>query len=84
LKKFVDVNLLPGSEAMCAFTVNLIDFDNLSDRQKKELLKNLQKKRRTLQEQLRDANRSLKGVEKALGVMRKKAAKKSKRRAKKR
>ena len=69
---------------MCAFTVNLIDFDNLSDKQKRDLLQNLRKKKRTLQEQLRDANRSLQGIDKALGIMAKKSAKKSKRRAKKR
>jgi uncharacterized protein HemX len=69
---------------MCAFTVNLIDFDKLSVKQKRDLLKNLQKKRRTLRDQLRDADRSLKGIEKALGIMQKKSAKKSKRRAKKR
>ena len=69
---------------MCAFTVNLIDFDNLSDKQKRDLLRNLKKKKRTLQDQLRDADRSLKGIEKALGIMQKKSAKKSKRRAKKR
>jgi hypothetical protein len=57
---------------MCGFTVNLIDFDKLTPAQKKALLKNLKKKKRALQEQLRDASRSLAGVDKALGIMQKK------------
>lgn len=57
---------------MCAFTVNLIDFDKLTASQKKALLQNLKKKKRSLEEQLRDANRSLKGIDKALGIMQKK------------
>ena len=57
---------------MCAFTVNLIDFDRLTAAQKKALLKNLKKKKRALEEQLRDANRSLEGIDKALGIMQKK------------
>jgi hypothetical protein len=61
---------------MCAFTVDLIDFEKLSEAQKKGLLKNLLKKKKTLETQLEDANRSLKGVNLAL----KKIEKKSKRR----
>jgi uncharacterized protein HemX len=52
--------------------VNLIDFDKLTAAQKRDLLRNLKKKKRTLEEQLRDANRSLKGIDKALGIMQKK------------
>lgn len=61
---------------MCAFTVDLIDFEKLSEAQKKGLLKNLLKKKKTLETQLADANKSLKGVNTAL----KKIEKKSKRR----
>jgi hypothetical protein len=61
---------------MCAFTVDLIDFEKLSETQKKGLLKNLLKKKKTLETQLVDAKRSLKGVNQAL----KKIEKKSKRR----
>jgi hypothetical protein len=57
---------------MCAFTVNLIDFDKLTAAQKKALLKNLRKKKSTLQGQLRDANKSLKGVNRALKKIQKK------------
>lgn len=60
---------------MCAFTVNLIDFDRLSDAQKKALLKNLKRKKASLEVQIRDASKSLQGVEKALGIMQKKKAK---------
>jgi hypothetical protein len=61
-----------GSGAMCAFTVNLIDFDKLTSAQKRDLLKNLKTKKRTLEQQLKDANRSLKGIDRALGIMQKK------------
>jgi uncharacterized protein HemX len=71
LDEFVGSNLIPEG-AMCAFTVNLIDFDRLTAAQKRDLLRNLKKKKRTLEEQLRDANRSLKGIDKALGIMQKK------------
>jgi uncharacterized protein HemX len=58
---------------MCAFTVNLIDFDDLTAAQKKALLKNLRKKKASLQQQIKDAEKSLKGVDKALGIMQRKA-----------
>lgn len=57
---------------MCAFTVNLIDFDKLTPAQKKALLKNYKKKKASLQALIKDANKSLEGIEKALGVMQKK------------
>ena len=57
---------------MCAFTVNLIDFDNLTDAQKKALLKNYKKKKASLELQIKEANKSLEGIEKALGIMQKK------------
>jgi hypothetical protein len=62
---------------MCGFAVSLIDFDQLSDKQKKALLKNYQKKREALQAQLEDVSESLKGIDQALKVV----GKKSKRRA---
>lgn len=62
---------------MCGFTVNLIDFEQLSDAQRKALLKNYQKKKKALQAQLKDANASLKGIDRALKLI----SKKSKRRA---
>jgi hypothetical protein len=62
---------------MCGFTVDLIDFDELSDAQKKNLLKKLQRKRNSLQAQLKDVNESLKGINRAVKVV----ERKSKRRA---
>jgi hypothetical protein len=57
---------------MCGFTVNLIDFDKLTPAQKKALLKNYRKKKAALQALIKDADKSLKGIDKALGIMQKK------------
>jgi hypothetical protein len=62
---------------MCAFTIDLIDFDELSEAQRKALLKNLQRKRNSLQAQLKDVNESLKGINRSLKIV----ERKSKRRA---
>ena len=51
---------------MCVFTVDLIDFDQLSDAQKKTLLRKLQRKQKSLQSQLEDVNDSLKGITRAI------------------
>jgi len=51
---------------MCGFTVDLIDFDQLSEAQKKTLLKKLQRKQKNLQSQLEDVNESLKGITRAI------------------
>ena len=58
---------------MCGFTVNLIDFDDLTPAQKRTLLKNLRKKKASLRQQIKDAEKSLKGVDRALVIMRKKS-----------
>jgi ABC-type Zn uptake system ZnuABC Zn-binding protein ZnuA len=57
---------------MCGFTVNLIDFDKLTPAQKKTLLQNYKKKKASLEALIKDANKSLEGIDKALGIMRKK------------
>lgn len=62
---------------MCGFTIDLIDFDQLSETQKKNLLKNYQRIKKDLQEQLVDTKKSLKGINRALKVV----ERKSKRRA---
>lgn len=67
---------------MCGFTVNLIDFDKLTPKQKKDLLNNYKKKKADYQALIRDADRSLKGIERALVIMQKKTAKKSAKKAK--
>jgi uncharacterized protein (DUF885 family) len=64
-------------KAMCGFTVDLIDFDQLKDTQKKALLKKLQRKQKSLQSQLEDVSESLKGITRAI----REVERKSKRRA---
>jgi hypothetical protein len=63
---------------MCGFTVDLIDFDELTNTQKKTLLKNLERKKKSLRTQIEDINESLKGIDRCMKVVQKK----SKRRAK--
>jgi len=62
---------------MCGFTVHLIDFDQLSETQKKTLLRKLQRKQKALRSQLEDVNASLKGITQAI----REVERKSKRRA---
>jgi hypothetical protein len=62
---------------MCRFAVDLIDFDELSDSQKKDLLKDLQKRRDALQAQLEGVNESLQGINQALTVVEKKSKRSS-------
>jgi hypothetical protein len=64
---------------MCALTIDYIDFDDMTDAQKKTLLRNLERKRKALQTQLEEVNKSLKGIDRC---MKKVTAKKSKRRGK--
>lgn len=54
---------------MCAFSVELIDFDQLSDEQTKNLQKNYERKKKALQAQLEDVNQSLKGITRALEII---------------
>jgi hypothetical protein len=58
---------------MCGFTVDLIDFDELTNAQKKTLSQNLQRKKRSLKAQIEDINESLKGIERCLKVVEKKS-----------
>ena len=58
---------------MCALTIDLIDFDELTDAQKKTLLRNLQRKRKALQSQLDDVSQSLKGLDRSIKVVEKKS-----------
>jgi predicted Rossmann fold nucleotide-binding protein DprA/Smf involved in DNA uptake len=51
---------------MCGFTVDLLDFDKLSESQKRTLLRNLEKKKKALEAQLEQLNESLKGTNRAL------------------
>ena len=58
---------------MCGYTIDLIDFDRLSDAQKKALVKNYERIKKDLQAQLKDTKKSLKGIDRALKVAKKKA-----------
>jgi len=58
---------------MCGFTVDLIDFDKLTETQKKTLLRNLQRKQKALRSQLDDVNQSLKGITRAIREVEKKS-----------
>jgi uncharacterized protein HemX len=58
---------------MCALTIDLIDFDELTDAQKKTLLRNLQRKRKALQSQLDEVSQSLKGLDRSIKVVEKKS-----------
>jgi len=72
----IDPNLIGHrEEAMCRFAVDLIDFEQLSDAQRKALLKDLQKRRDALEAQLKGVNSSLKDVNQTLKVVAKKKAK---------
>jgi hypothetical protein len=61
---------------MCRFTIDLLDYDQLTDAQKKTLLRQLQGEREALQSTLDHVKESLKGVD--LGI--KALERKSKRR----
>jgi hypothetical protein len=58
---------------MCGFTVDLIDFDELTNTQKKTLLKNLERKKKSLRTQIEDINESLKGIDRCMKVVQKKS-----------
>jgi prefoldin subunit 5 len=54
---------------MCAFTIDLIDFDKLTAAQKKTLLRKLQRERKALQSELEHVRQSLKGVDQSIKVI---------------
>ncbi len=58
---------------MCGFSVELVDFDKLSAKQKKDLLESYQKKKQAMQAHLKDANATLKGLTKAVKLIEKKS-----------
>jgi hypothetical protein len=63
---------------MCGFTVDLIDFDELTNTQKKTLLKNLERKKKSLRTQIEDINESLKGIDRCMKVVQKKSKSRAK------
>jgi prefoldin subunit 5 len=54
---------------MCGFTIDLIDFDQLTNAQRRTLLRKLQRERKALQSQLEHVNESLKGVDQSIEVI---------------
>jgi hypothetical protein len=63
---------------MCGFSVELVDFDKLSAKQKKALLESYQQKKQAMQAHLKDANATLKGLTKAVKMIQSKSKPKSK------
>jgi hypothetical protein len=54
---------------MCRFTIDLIDFDRLTNTQKRTLLRQLQRERRALQSQVEHINELLEGVDLSIEVI---------------
>ena len=54
---------------MCGFTIDLIDFDQLTAAQRRTLLRKLQRERKALQSQLEHVNESIEGVDKSIEVL---------------
>jgi hypothetical protein len=67
---------------MCGFSVELVDFDKLSAKQKKDLLENYKKKKQAMQAHLKDANATLRGLTKAVKLIQSKSKTKSKSKSK--
>jgi hypothetical protein len=58
---------------MCAFIIDLIDFDKLTDAQKKTLLRNLQRERKAIQSEVEYVNQTLKELDRAIKVTERKS-----------
>jgi endonuclease III len=54
---------------MCGFSIELIDFDQLSDEQTKKLQKTYEGKKKMLQAQLEEVKQSLKSMNQALEII---------------
>lgn len=53
---------------MCAFLIDLVDLDNLTEAKRKALVKGLQRERKAVQSQLEQANRTLKELDRSIKV----------------
>jgi hypothetical protein len=62
---------------MCGFTIDLIDFDELTDGQKKTLLKNLQRERKALKSELDHVGQTLKELDRSIKVTERKMKRRS-------
>jgi prefoldin subunit 5 len=54
---------------MCAFTIDLIDFDQLTAAQRRAVLRKLQRERKALQSQLDHINELIEGVDQSIQVI---------------
>jgi hypothetical protein len=54
---------------MCMFTLDLIDFDQLTNAQRRTLLRKLQRERKALQSQLEHVNELIEGVDQSIEVI---------------
>lgn len=61
---------------MCAFLIDLVDLDQLTEAKRKTILKNLQRERKAVQSQLKQVSQTLKELDRSIKV----AERKSKRR----
>jgi uncharacterized protein HemX len=57
---------------MCKFTVDLLDYDKLTAKEKRTLLRQLQGEKKALQSQLEFVEESLKGVDQSIKVLERK------------
>ena len=60
---------------MCAFLIDLVDLDQLTEAKRKTLLRNLQRERRVLQSQIEEASRALKEIDRSIKVTERKPKK---------
>jgi len=60
---------------MCAFIMDLVDLDQLTEAKRKTLLRNLQRERRVLQSQIEEASRALKEIDRSIKVTERKPKK---------
>jgi len=57
---------------MCSFTADLLDYDKLTAKQKRDLLKKLKGEKKALESQLDFVEESIKGVDKSIRVLERK------------
>jgi hypothetical protein len=58
---------------MCKFTIDLLDYEQLTDAQKKKFMRQLQEERKALQSTLDHVKESLKGVDLGIKVLERKS-----------
>lgn len=58
---------------MCAFLIDLVDLDNLTEAKRKALVKGLQRERKAVQSQLEEASRVLKELDRSIKVAERKS-----------